>query len=318
MNPSPTNVFLPATTPARWIFDHSMMVYAITGTIFFVVFTLLVYAIVRFRRREGDDDREPSQVYGSTQIELAWTIIPILIVVVLFLSTARVIAYTQRPMTDPNAVQVIVVGHQFWWEYRYPGRGVVTANELHIPASDPAHPTPTLLKLYSVDTDHSFWVPRLAGKTDLIPNFPNSMWLDPSQPGLYLGQCAQYCGTQHAKMLLRVYVDSRDDFDKWIEAQKRPAAANDGVVRGKEVFERITCMSCHAVAGSPATGRFGPDLTHLMSRETLGAGIVSNTRENLRGWIQDPSAYKPGSLMPAMGLSDAELDAVTDYLMTLR
>jgi cytochrome c oxidase subunit II len=319
VNPvNPTNMFLPATTPARWIFDLSIMVYAITGVIFVVVFSLLIYSIVKFRKRKGDDAQEPAQVYGSTQIELAWTLIPILIVVVLFLATARVVAYTQRPRADENAVQVTVVGHQFWWEYRYPGTGVVTANELHIPATVGLSAAPTVLKLYSADTDHSFWVPRLAGKTDLIPNFPNTMWMDPKEPGLYLGQCAQYCGTQHAKMLLRVYVDTPEDFAKWIEAQRRPAVADPAVARGKQVFERITCMSCHAVAGTPATGRFGPDLTHLMSRETLGAGIIPNTRENLRAWIKDPSAFKPGVLMPAMGLSDDELDAVTDYLMTLR
>lgn len=307
-------MYLPATTPARWIFDLSMMVYAITGVIFVVVFTLLVYSIVKFRRRKGDDGKEPAQVYGSSQIELAWTIIPILIVVVLFLATARVIAYTQTARVDDKAVKVTVVGHQFWWEYRYPGLGIVTANELHVPAGK----VPSVLQLYSADTDHSFWVPRLAGKTDLIPNFPNTMWIDPKEPGLYLGQCAQYCGTQHAKMLLRVYVDSPEAWGRWIEEQRRPAAASPAVAHGKEVFERITCMSCHAVAGTPASGRFGPDLTHLMSRETLGAGIVPNTRENLRAWIKDPGAFKPGVLMPAMGLSDDELDAVTDYLITLR
>ena len=318
---SPTNIYLPASTPAQWVFDLSIMVYVITGAIFVTVFTLLVYSIVKFRKRKGDDAREPAQVYGSKQIELAWTVIPILIIVVLFLSTARVIALSSRPITDPNALHVSVVGHQYWWEYRYPGTGVVTANELHIPASDPAHPVPTVLHLYSADTDHSFWVPRLAGKTDLIPNFPNTMWFDPHEPGLYLGQCAQYCGVQHAKMLLRVYVDSREDFAKWLEAQKQPPpvpAPGGTVAEGKKIFESNTCMSCHAVAGTPATGRFGPDLTHLMSRDTLAAGIIPNNRENLRGWIKEPNAYKPGALMPAMGLDDKELDAVTDYLLTLR
>ena len=315
---SPTSVFLPATTPARWIYDLSLMVYGVSGAIFLAVVGLLVYALVKFRKRPLDDGREPPQVYGSQQIELAWTIIPILIVVILFLSSARVIAFTQGRSAETGALEVTVVGHQFWWEYRYPGLGVVTANELHIPVSDPARPTPTLLRLLSADTDHSFWVPRLAGKTDLVPNFPNNMWIDPHEPGLYLGQCAQYCGTQHAKMLLRVYVHSADDFAKWVEEQKRPARPGEAVARGRAVFERTACMSCHAVAGTVATGRFGPDLTHLMSRETLGAGIIPNTRENLRSWIKDPAAFKPGSLMPAMGLDERDLDAVTDYLSTLR
>jgi cytochrome c oxidase subunit 2 len=315
---SPTNIFLPASTPARWIFDLSLLVYGVAAIIFVVVATLLVYAIVKFRKRPDDDGREPAQVYGSQQIELAWTIIPILIVVVFFLSSARVIAFTEgRGQGRGSAgagLTVTVVGHQFWWEYRYPGLGVVTANELHVPAQA----APTFLELRSVDTDHSFWVPRLGGKTDLIPNFPNQMWIDPKEPGLYLGQCAQYCGTQHAKMLLRVYVDTPEDFGRWVEAQKRPARTDEAVARGRAVLESTACMSCHAVAGTAATGRFGPDLTHLMSRETLGAGIVPNSRENLRAWIADPSAFKPGCLMPAMGLDDAELDAVTDYLFTLR
>ena len=189
----------------------SRFVLSITGLIFAVVFALLAYAVVKFRRRPGDDGREPAQVYGSTQIELAWTVIPILIVVVLFLATARVIHSIQDAPKPENAVEVVAIGHQFWWEFRYPQLGVVTANELHVPVSDSRPPTPTFLTLLSADTDHSFWVPQLAGKTDLIPNRVNHMWMDPYETGIFLGQCAQYCGTQHAKMLLRVYVDSPED-----------------------------------------------------------------------------------------------------------
>jgi len=172
---SPTNIFSPQSTPARSIFQLSMFVYAITGIIFAVVFTLLVYSLSKFRARSGSANSEPAQVYGSTQIELAWTIIPVLIVVVLFLATARVLHAIQDAPMPASAVQVTVIGHQFWWEYRYPHLGVVTANELHIPVSDPAHPTPTFLQLLSADTDHSFWIPQLAGKTDLVPNHPNRM-----------------------------------------------------------------------------------------------------------------------------------------------
>ena len=204
--------------------DHlSRFVLSITGLIFAVVFALLAYAVVKYRKRPGDDGREPAQVYGSTQIELAWTVIPILIVVVLFLATARVIHSIQDAPKPENAVEVVAIGHQFWWEFRYPQLGVVTANELHIPVSEAAHPTPTFLTLLSADTDHSFWVPQLAGKTDLIPNRVNHMWMDPYETGIFLGQCAQYCGTQHAKMLLRVYVDSPEEFAAWVHAQQQPA-----------------------------------------------------------------------------------------------
>jgi cytochrome c oxidase subunit 2 len=244
-------------------------------------------------------------------VELAWTVIPILIVVILFLATARVVAGIQNTTRPGNAVEVTVIGHQFWWEYRYPSRNVITANELHIPVG-----VPTFLTLLSADTDHSFWVPRLGGKTDLIPNHPNSMWMDPRETGLYLGQCAQYCGTQHAKMLLRVYVQTREEFDQWIDEQSRPASASAS--DGQRIFEGLSCVNCHTVAGTSAKGRYGPDLTHLISRDTIASGAAPNTPENLRRWLQDPSVIKPGSKMPAMGLSDPELDALTTYLETLR
>jgi cytochrome c oxidase subunit 2 len=315
---SPTNIFAPASTPAHSIFGLSLFVVAVTAAIFVIVFSLLVYCVAKFRKRAEDDGREPPQVYGSNQVELAWTVIPVLIIVVLFMATARVIASLQKAAQPSNAVKVVAIGHQFWWEYRYPGLQVVTANELHVPVSDLAHPTPIFISLLSADTDHSFWVPRLAGKTDLIPNHPNNMWFDPQQTGLYLGQCAQYCGTQHAKMLLRVYVQSGPEFARWIEEQSRPAQASAAVSEGQRIFETTACINCHAVNGTVADGRFGPDLTHLMSRETIAAGAAPNTLENLRLWIKNPDAIKPGSKMPAMGLSDHELDAVTAYLATLR
>jgi cytochrome c oxidase subunit II len=315
---SPTNIFAPASTPADSIFGLSLFVLAVTGGIFLLVFSLLVYCVVKFRKRANDDGREPPQVYGSNQVELAWTIIPVLIVVALFMATARVIATVQNPAHPSNAVEVVAIGHQFWWEYRYPGLKIVTANELHVPVSDPAHPTPTLITLLSADTDHSFWVPRLAGKTDLIPNHPNNIWIDPHETGLYLGQCAQYCGTQHAKMLLRVYVQSHEDFDRWLQEQRGPAHLSDAVSAGQHIFETTACINCHAVAGTVADGRFGPDLTHLMSRDTIAAGAAANTPENLRRWIQNPETIKPGSLMPAMQLNDRDVDALTAYLETLR
>jgi cytochrome c oxidase subunit 2 len=315
---SPTNIFAPASTPAKSIFGLSLFVLSVTGAIFLIVFGLLLYSIVKFRRRKNDDGREPPQVYGSNQVELAWTVIPVLIVVALFMATARVIATIQKAAQPDNAIAVVAIGHQFWWEYRYPALGVVTANELHVPVSDDSHPTPTFIKLLSADTDHSFWIPRLGGKTDLIPNHPNSMWIDPHETGLYLGQCAQYCGTQHAKMLLRVYVQSQDDFARWIQEQRQPAIIGSAVSQGQRIFETTACINCHAVAGTVANGRFGPDLTHLMSRDTIAAGAASNTPENLRQWILNPAVIKPGSLMPAMQLSDPELDALTAYLETLR
>jgi cytochrome c oxidase subunit 2 len=315
---SPTNIFAPTSTPAHSIFGLSMFVLAITALIFVVVGGLLVYAVVKFRSKATGDGREPAQVYGSTQIELAWTIIPILIVVVLYLATARVIHAVQDAAEPDTAVDVIVIGHQYWWEFRYPKLGIVTANELHVPVSDPSHPRSTFLHLLSADTDHSFWVPELAGKTDLVPNHPNEMWMDPRRTGIFVGQCAQYCGVQHAKMLLRVSVDSPEDFAAWVRGQQQPASRDASAAAGKRVFEQTACVNCHEVTGTNANGRFGPDLTHLMSRETIASGAAQNTPENLRLWIQDPSKIKPGSLMPAMQLSNADLDAVVSYMQTLR
>jgi cytochrome c oxidase subunit 2 len=313
----PTNIFAPVSTPAETIFGLSIFVLLTVAAIFIVVFGLLAYAVVRFRSRRDDDHTEPAQIYGSSQVEVAWTVIPFLIVIALFLAAARVIASVQNPPAPAGALEVVATGHQYWWEYRYPGLNVVTANELHVPVSDAAHPTPTFLTLLSADTDHSFWVPRLAGKTDLIPNHPNRMWIDPHEPGLYLGQCAQYCGTQHAKMLLRVYVHPRDEFERWVQAQQQPAQAGM-LSAGQRVFESTACVNCHTIAGTMSKGRFGPDLTHLMSRETIAAGAAPNTPDKLRLWIKNPDAIKPGSKMPAMGLSDPDVDAVAAYLETLR
>jgi len=315
--PAIPSIFKPESTPADSIYHLSIFVLAITGIIFVIVFSLIAYAITKYRGR-SDDGPEPPQVYGSNQIELAWTVIPVLIVLVLFMATARVIHAIEDARMPEGAIEVTVIGHQYWWEFRYPALGIVTANELHVPVSDPLNPTPTFLTLLSADTDHSFWVPRLAGKTDLIPNRVNKMWIDPHEVGVYVGQCAQYCGMQHAKMLLRVYVDSPEQFAQWVQEEKKPAQSSDAVVEGRRIFETTACINCHTVSGTVADGRFGTDLTHLMSRETIASGAALNTHENLKTWIQNPDSIKPGSLMPAMKLNEHELDVLTAYLETLR
>ena len=316
-DPAIPSIFKPESTPADSIYGLSLLVLAITGLIFVIVFSLIAYVVTKFRRR-SDDGPEPPQVYGSNQMELAWTVIPVLIVLVLFMATARVIHAIQDARMPDGAIEVTVIGHQFWWEFRYPALGLVTANELHVPVSDPSHPTPTFLKLLSADTDHSFWVPRLAGKTDLIPNRVNRMWIDPHEAGVYVGQCAQYCGMQHAKMLLRVYVDSQEQFEQWVQDEKKPAQSSGGADEGRRIFETTACINCHTVSGTVADGRFGPDLTHLMSRDTIASGAAPNTAENLKAWIKNPDSIKPGSLMPAMQLNDRDLDSLTAYLETLR
>ena len=221
-------------------------------------------------------------------MELAWTVIPVLIVVVLFLASARVIHAVEDAQFPPNAIEVTATGHQFWWEFQYPKYGFVTANELHVPVSANGQSLPTHIMLLSADTDHSFWVPQLAGKTDLIPNRKNEMWIEPHEVGTYVGQCAQYCGTQHAKMLLSVVVQSPEDFQRWVAgAEELRRSCRRRWPRAASVFEANACMNCHTIAGTPANGRFGPDLTHLMSRTTIASGAAPNNEENLRLWVKD-------------------------------
>lgn len=312
------NMFLPVSAPAELVRELSWLVLGISGVIFVVVTGLLVYCVVRFRHRPGDEGHEPPQVYGSNQVELAWTIVPLLIVLVLFLATTRTIIDVESAAPPPDALQVTVIGYQWWWEFRYPELGIVTANELHVPVSARDQRRPTALKLQSGDVVHSFWVPQLAGKTDLIPNRDNHMWIEPFETGTYVGQCAEFCGTQHAKMLLRVIVHSKSDFERWVAEQQEPAVNDPKVRVGRNVFQQTACINCHTIGDTAATGIFGPDLSHLMSRKTLGAGAAANTRENLEAWVRDPQRLKPGCLMPAMQLDEDELDQVVTYLSTLR
>lgn len=311
------SVFAPESAPAHSISHLAALVLAITGGMFVLVAGLLIYVIVRFRRRRNDDGMEPAQVYGSGPVEAAWTTVPLLIVAVLTLTTARVIHEVQDAREPASAVDVQVIGHQWWWEIRYPKLGIVTANELHVPVSEPGKRRPTFLDLRSADVVHSFWVPRLMGKIDLVPNKINSMWIEPERPGLFLGQCGTYCGTEHALMLIRVYADLPQDFDRWVQQQKQPAQNDPSAAAGRRVFERTACINCHVIGGG-RDRRFGPDLTHLMSRSTLASCVLSNSPAALRAWIKSPGQWKPGVLMPTMNLSDGDLDKLVAYLLTLK
>jgi cytochrome c oxidase subunit 2 len=351
------SIFDPASPPAESIRTLAVLVLAITAFIFVVVEGILLYSIIRFRRRapspyplpSGGEGRvrgpgEPPQVYGSKPIEIAWTAAPALVVFVLVLVTARTLWEVNVPPPQPqagdNTLFVTVVGRQWWWEYQYdhnngkPIRAlgpdgketdlpVITANELHIPASDPGEEgikRPVYLTLKSADVCHSFWVPRLGGKTDLIPGRINSTWFRTESPGLYLGQCAEYCGTQHAHMLLRVVVDTPSDFKTWLENQQKPAVEDADASAGRSAFLSQSCVNCHRVRDTSAKGTYAPDLTHLMSRQTLAGGMIENDPEgkNLQRWVEDPQKIKTGCLMPAFGLSDKDRDDIVRYLRTLR
>lgn len=312
------NIFVPMSTPAQQIHDIGWLVSGVCLVIFLIVGGLLTYAVVKFRSKPGDERKEPPQIYGSFQIELAWTIIPIIIVFGLGLVTARTIGTIQAAKMPTDAVHVKVIGRQWWWEVHYLNADgktteMITSNELHVPVNKVTH-----LYLQSADVIHSFWVPALAGKTDLIPNHTNEMWIEPKTNGTFLGNCAEYCGTQHANMLLRVVVDTQEDYDKWLAAQKAPPVQEASVASGKEAFLRTSCVNCHTVGETIAKGVFGPDLTHMMSRQTIAAGVAPMNREKLREWLHDPQEMKPGNLMPNMQLSEQELNDITAYLATLK
>jgi cytochrome c oxidase subunit 2 len=312
------NIFRPLASPGASEKEIALLTFAITGAIFVVVAGLIVYTMWRFRRKPGDDEhQEPPQVYGSNQIEVAWTVIPILIVFVLIGVSARVIASVENASPPPTTAKVTLVGHQWWWEVDYPQFNVRTANEIHVPVSRNGNHA-TYLTLESVDVIHSFWAPQLAGKMDLIPNRQNFTWIDPSEPGVYFGNCAEYCGTQHANMLLRVIAQEPDDFKLWAATEAKPAVDDPSVASGKATYQSLSCINCHTIRGTNSKGEFGPDLTHLMARATIGAGVLTNTPEHLRAWVNDPQAIKPGCLMPSMNLTDRELNQVVAYLETLR
>ncbi len=332
---SPENVstLSPASPSAESIKGLMILVGAIMGGILLLVESILIYALVRSRRRAGRDDAEPPQVYGSKPIEIAWTVAPCIVVFVLVLLVGRVLWEVRPDADNPPAgakpLYVTVIGHQWWWEYRYDtydGRtlGFITANELHIPVSAPGQPQrPVYLNLQSADVCHSFWVPRLGGKTDLLPGRENSMWLQANEPGLFLGQCAEYCGTQHANMLLRVVAESPEDFDRYLAAEAKPAAdpTEKTALADKNTFRALSCVNCHTIRDTQDTrvnGTFGPDLTHLMARKTLASGMIENTPENLQKWVFSPEAIKPGCLMAGFDLSDKDMKSVIGYLKSLK
>jgi cytochrome c oxidase subunit 2 len=312
------NIFEPVGAPAEMLHRTSILVLLICLGIFVIVGGLLLYAVVRYRRRTTDDDEtEPPQVYGSTAIELAWTVPPILIVVVLALATARTVGEINNTKFIGDPLQIRIVGHRFWWELHYPKYNITTANEIHVPVSYLSTPRPIELTLASADVVHGFWVPELSGKEWLVPDRENKWWIQPTSLGTYLGNCTVLCGLQHANMLIRVIAQSPEDFDAWVEQQKRPANTDPATEKGRTAFGANSCGSCHTIEGTTSNGIFGPNLTHFMSRKTLGSGVAPNDDANLKSWLRDPQVLKPGCLMPDMKLDPNQVDEIMAYLKTL-
>ncbi len=289
------------------------LIFWIAVVVFVIVEGLLLFTVIRYRRRPNDGI--PAQVHGNTTLEITWTIIPVLILIAIAVPTLTTIAAAAGTTPSQDSLNVKVVGHQWWWEFDYPDLGVVTADELHIPVG-----TKVNLTIETADVIHSFWVPKLGGKIQAIPRRSNTMWFQADQPGEYYGQCYQLCGTSHANMRFRVLADSRADFDKWVANQKAvPTAPTDPQVqKGAEVFANGPCVGCHTIAGTKAQAKIGPDLTHFGSRRTLAGAMLENTPENVAKWLKDPPAIKPGSLMPNYHLSDDQVSSLVAYLESLK
>jgi cytochrome c oxidase subunit 2 len=285
--------------------------------VFMVVQTTLLVTLIRFRNRPGA--AEPRQIHGSTLVEITWTLAPAAIIVAIAVPTIRTI-FEVSGAAPAGALQVDVIGHQWWWEFRYPELGVVTANELHLPQG-----RPVALKISSADVIHSFWAPRLSGKRDAMPGRTTRLAFTPDSVGTYLGQCAEYCGDSHANMRLRVMVSSPADFEAWVADQAAAPAPPDStqplVLAGEAAFKKIrqpgnhSCIACHTIAGVSG-GVIGPNLTHVGSRTTIASGVLPDDSVSIARWLHDPSAVKPGSLMPTIDLTDQEIAALVAYLQS--
>ena len=295
---------------AETIADLWWLLLGIGTAVFVLVAALLAWALVRRPRAQGSDRASP---HVSRWLIGGGVVLPLVVLVVVFGATVR--AMREDPSTAPPGSLVIdVVGHRWWWEVRYPEEGVTTANELHLPVG-----RPVALRLTSADVIHSFWVPALAGKLDLLPDGTNTLVLQADEPGEHDSLCAEFCGLQHADHGLVVVAEPEAEFEAWVEARRSPAveATSAAARRGFDVFTSTGCASCHAIAGTTAVATAGPDLTHLASRQSLGAGAVANTREDLAAWVTDPHTIKNGVEMPATALTPEELDDVLAYLESL-
>lgn len=285
---------------------------AISAIVVSVVGGLLIYNIIRFRK-QPDHEITPDQHYRHLLIEGIYTGIPLLAVVGIFILTITTMQAVAAPSPQDTDLQVTVVGHQWWWEFDYPDLGIITANELYVPVN-----TTVQIDLHSVDVIHSFYVPALSGKTDVIPGVDNHMWLQSSETGVFPGQCAEFCGLNHANMRFTVHVVAAADFDAWVSNQQQPPTApqTDAQQRGHNIIVNGVCSSCHVLGDSGPSNPIGPNLTHLFSRERFAGSTYDLTLDNLRSWLEDTQAMKPGNDM-VVNLTNDQIDDLIAYLQTL-
>lgn len=299
-----------AGTGARETLSIWWLMFGLGTVIFIAVLALLWFAV----SRSAAPAEATSKNTRTRIVVLGGIVVPVIVIAIVFtFSTRGLVAISD--LGGDDSVTIDVVAHQFWWEVAYPDEGFVTANEIHIPVDEDVE-----VRLTSEDVIHSFWVPSLHGKIDVMPGHTTSITLKAEETGTYRGQCAQFCGVQHANMAFLVVAEEAEDYRAWADHQAQPAESvpeNDAIARGQDIFFSSACVYCHTVRGTAANGQLGPDLTHFNSRETIGAGILPNNRGNLAGWVVDPQEIKPSNHMPGITLSGEELDSLLDYLESL-
>jgi cytochrome c oxidase subunit 2 len=301
-----------AASPQEQAIAHLFVVVLIwMGIIFLLVTGLVTYAVIKYRKKgEG----EPKQIFGNRRLELLWTLAPLALVCYFFVATLHTMSISDPP-TRNQTPDMLIVGHQWWWEIHYLKSGVVTANDVHLPAG-----RRELVEFKSADVIHDWWVPELGRKIDLIPGHPNKLWIEVDRPGTYLGTCAQFCGAEHAWMRIRVIAQPPAKFHEWLMNQEQipPQPKTGAAAAGLALFRQLSCINCHTIRGLGPTPDAGPDLTHVASRVTLASGRLKNTPANLAAWLHDPDAFKPGTQMPNLRLTNQQVSDLVAYLETLR
>jgi cytochrome c oxidase subunit 2 len=308
---SPMTTVRPRSDFGRWTDDIFMLISWTTLVIFVAVEAMLLYVCWRYRDRPGAPI--PKQIHGHTVLELSWTVTFAVVLLIIGIPTIKIIFKTQEAPAA-TALRVEVAGRQWWWEFKYPDLNVITANELHLPVGQTV-----AFRLNAPDVIHSFWIPHLGGKRDVVPHRVNQLVMTPEVAGEYPGQCAEYCGTSHANMRFRVVVHPKDEFDRWVKSQQAPPVESPDPLaqQGKTLFAQSACVGCHTITGISA-GQVGPNLTHFGSRKSMAANMMANTPDNVASWIENPEHMKPGARMPNLGMTGDQSRALAAYLLSLK
>ena len=315
----PLTTMAPKSDFANWIFGVYLEVIGWDTIVLIIVSGALGLALFRFSTRATDEFEPPKRSTEHLALEAAWTAGPAGILLFIAIPSILITFRSQPTMPPPDAMIVKVVAHQWWWEFQYPSLGITTANEMHLPVGKAVR-----LQLESADVIHSFWMPQLGGKRDVVPGHSNELTLTPNTPGYYYGECAEFCGTSHANMRFRVIVDTEDHFSDWKVHEEatsvmpaRDASTGDPVALGAAIYANSPCTTCHTIAGV-SSGKLAPNLTHFGRRTSMAGGMYDNTPKNVATWVRDPDKMKPGAQMPALGLTDEQASHLAAYLESLK